>query len=821
MKTILREFYGRHKSSLLPLSVMMLLLITVITCTSTATHAQTADGTPIPTPSALSFTPVSTIYLPLIQGSSTVQASARQLQDVPDLGLIYEGLEADTTGICNGLLRIAGTNYCTHGPDLPPAGYNVKQEQAPLVTAATAITNKVTCDGNGTSGNRVQVLYVRASDRPDRYTQYLSSIRQWVTDADEIYYESAAETGGTRHIRFVHDAGCVVTVDNIVIPARGDDDFSATISALQAQGYNRSDRKYMIFVDANVYCGIGGILDDDRVQQTNRNNFGPSYGRNDNGCWNGSTAAHELGHNLGAVQRSAPNSTNRQNATHPNTWHCSDEYDVMCYADAPGVQVFIHCSSPAYDLRLDCNHDDYYHTNPPSGSYLATHWNTANNQFLIDDPEVDPDDGRLLLSGETLAGTISPTSDEDTYFFDITEPQLATIGMNRIDPDLDSYLVLYDPSGIEVARDDDSGGDRNSLISRALLTQSGRYRVVASSYNAASRGTYAISLLLQIPPACSLGTDGVVLYENRDYSGRCITLTGDIGDLTDNNFNDAAGSVQFVGTYATGWEVEIYEDANYGGVSTVFSADDPNLGDDPIGDNRASSVRLRYIGDFYSLVAYHSGQCLDVYNSEVENGTAVIQWPCHGGDNQAWELSAQGNEEYRLIAKHSGKCLGVYGASLDLGAQVVQWMCNGSDDQIFHREAIGPGYRFRAKHSGLCIDVYGATTEEGEKIIQWECYGGDNQTWTPLHHSAVVPTIAEGEQSPSDELLPSAKVSGTTTLIHHTVGKGDSLAMMAKVYNISIDAILAANPGLTTAQAETVGTTLLLPIVVQARMTER
>ena len=37
------------------------------------------------------------------------------------------------------------------------------------------------------------------------------------------------------------------------------------VGLLQRQGYNRTDRKYMIFGESRVYCGIGTFAGDDRA----------------------------------------------------------------------------------------------------------------------------------------------------------------------------------------------------------------------------------------------------------------------------------------------------------------------------------------------------------------------------------------------------------------------------------------------------------------------------------------------------------------------------------------------------------------------------
>jgi hypothetical protein len=107
------------------------------------------------------------------------------------------------------------------------------------------------------------------------------------------------------------------------------------------------------------------------------------YNRSDNGCWN-YAEPHELMHNIGGVQNSAPHST--------GAGHCFDEYDLECYADGgPTSTLQYLCSSTSHNDRFDCNHDDYFHTAPAVGSYLATHWNTATSRFLINPGTAAPD----------------------------------------------------------------------------------------------------------------------------------------------------------------------------------------------------------------------------------------------------------------------------------------------------------------------------------------------------------------------------------------------------------------------------------------------
>jgi hypothetical protein len=321
--------------------------------------------------------------------------------DDPVRGLVYSGLQrSDRNGACHGNFEVigrrdrAGRAVCTHGPDPAPEGVDVRQRHeirapersatpgaTPAPAAGTApSTGAVSCDGDGTSGDRVQLLYVHASNVADRYGSLTGSFQQWAANLDNVFDASAAETGGSRHVRFVHDGSCNAVVTDVTVSATGDDDFDNTFTELQAQGFTRSDRKYLAWVDATKYCGIAQVYYDDRPTPDNASNANPTtegeLARIDSGCWGQSNPveAHELMHTLGGVQASAPHATSGN--------HCWDEYDRMCYKDDPAVTLQYLCP-PAHERLFDCNHDDYYSTAPAPASYLATHWNTANNAFLI------------------------------------------------------------------------------------------------------------------------------------------------------------------------------------------------------------------------------------------------------------------------------------------------------------------------------------------------------------------------------------------------------------------------------------------------------
>jgi len=355
-------------------------------------------------------------------GAGRQVASSGHPADDPARGIDHTGLRlSGPAGPCHGNFEVgeerdrAGRILCTHGPDPAPAGVDVRRAPAlaPATPSPTPLPNgtagagAVVCDGDGTSGNRVQLLYVHAGDVADRSASLAANFAQWATKLDNVFSASAAETGGDRHIRFVHNAACNPIVTDVTLSTTGDDTFAQTLDQLHNKGFTRTDRKYVAWVDANTYCGMAQVYYDDSPGPANASNGSASVpgelARIDAGCWGqaNSVEAHELMHTLGGVQTSAPHATPKN--------HCTDEYDRMCYADGSGVTLTHPCAS-SHDALFDCKHDDYYNTAPPAGSYLAGHWNTATSSFLIGSGQTGPPASTTTTTTTRPSTTTSTTA---------------------------------------------------------------------------------------------------------------------------------------------------------------------------------------------------------------------------------------------------------------------------------------------------------------------------------------------------------------------------------------------------------------------------
>jgi hypothetical protein len=245
---------------------------------------------------------------------------------------------------------------------------------------------------------QIKVVYAYASGEADRSAQWSDALQ---ADVSNIEQYLALQTGGQRALRFDMGTECgpqYVDIQTVALPRdrtyyRDDptnfDRLAHDVAA--AIGSQSGPRDVFILADKltdDPVWGIAEVLGDDSPGASNASNVGgltaimwtnPSTQPDPSDWWQPTVMLHEITHNLGGVQQSAPN--------HTSNWHCIDGEDVMCYADGalmahPYEDDHCPLSSDAIPQTYDCGHDDYYDPSPATGSYLATHWNTFNSPFL-------------------------------------------------------------------------------------------------------------------------------------------------------------------------------------------------------------------------------------------------------------------------------------------------------------------------------------------------------------------------------------------------------------------------------------------------------
>jgi hypothetical protein len=250
----------------------------------------------------------------------------------------------------------------------------------------------------------VKVIYAYAADQPNRFAAVADRLQANVSLLSRFV---AGQAGGRRTIRFDMGTDCgpaFVDVQVLALPnplayyvVAGSPQFERLVGDVRAAvNAAAGPRNYAVYAD--------GMRGENGVSGTGQFYYGSS-GEPPEGLYHNrgglvaaiwgratlpssayaepTTMLHEITHNLGAVQGSAPHSTGMVGSLPAG--HCFDEQDVMCYADGgPNNALTFTCPWRSGEVQetYDCGGDDYFNPTPAPGSWLAEHWNVYDSHFL-------------------------------------------------------------------------------------------------------------------------------------------------------------------------------------------------------------------------------------------------------------------------------------------------------------------------------------------------------------------------------------------------------------------------------------------------------
>jgi hypothetical protein len=141
---------------------------------------------------------------------------------------------------------------------------------------------------------------------------------------------------------------------------------------------------------------------------------------------------------------------------------------------------------------------------------------------------------------------------------------------------------------------------------------------------------------------------------------------------------------------------------------------------------------------------------LDIEAESAENGSRVITWQPHNGENQLFQITNYSEETGAgcVQIRHSAKFVDMECAHQHSGAKLIQWEENGGPNQKFVFSPAGEdNYFVQCVHSGKYLQVSG--NEPGSSVIQTDFNGSTHQMFALLVPNAAV--VATDLDSSDDE----------------------------------------------------------------------
>jgi hypothetical protein len=230
----------------------------------------------------------------------------------------------------------------------------------------------------------VHAIYLHGSDAPNRFGQFAAMFQADARQASArfttlfgsgIRFDERAVPSGRPLLDIT-----VVRSLNTQRKLSERQQFSLIANELRSRNIaSNPNKKYLVWADVkSSYCGQSELAQDTARNAANRNELSTIsviYRAWDaklatGGFCRGRSAAHELGHALGALQRVAPNAYDGA--------HCNDSpEDVMCN--------IVRGAADTGDATVDWRRDDYWDpaADPAAGSDRRLSWWTINLSRFI------------------------------------------------------------------------------------------------------------------------------------------------------------------------------------------------------------------------------------------------------------------------------------------------------------------------------------------------------------------------------------------------------------------------------------------------------
>lgn len=128
-------------------------------------------------------------------------------------------------------------------------------------------------------------------------------------------------------------------------------------------------------------------------------------------------------------------------------------------------------------------------------------------------------------------------------------------------------------------------------------------------------------------------------------------------------------------------------------------------------------VRRSLPGYFELRPAYAPTKCMDANGNGTRNGTGIILHDCHGGANQRFVYTAEG----QLRPRHANRlCTDISGGRAGSGKTVHLWDCDGGASEKWTVDTAG---HFRNVHNGgqYCLAVQNGSRDNGTRFVTAFC----------------------------------------------------------------------------------------------------